>query len=57
MIVNDNGRVAFTIRASSLVPEHTVTAYFNISIYMGNEWHDANSEFNRKNWKIIRIVS
>jgi len=56
-IVNNLGHVHFQIKASANTPEHTVTAYFNISIYMGNEWHDANSEFNRKNWKIIRVVS
>ena len=58
MVLGDDlGHVTFTIRASELVPEYTVSAYFNISIYMGNEWHDANSEFNRKNWKITRVVS
>ena len=57
MITQQNGKVSFTIRASNLTPDFSVTAYFNISIYMGNEWHDANSEFNRKNWKIIRVVS
>lgn len=57
MSAPNNGKVAFTITASSAAPEYTVTAYFNVSIYMGNEWHDANSEFNRKNWKVIRVVS
>ena len=57
MLTTQSGRVSFTIKASSLTPEFTETAYCNISIYMGNEWHDANSEFNRKNWKIKRVVS
>ena len=48
------GKVEFKVTASTLVPAVTQTVHFNVSIYMGNDWHDANSEFNRKDWKLVR---
>ena len=56
MVENEYGKVSFEVRANPDVdaPTSTQTAHFNISIYFGNEWHDANSEFNRKDFRLVR---
>ena len=53
-MILSGGKVEFKVTASTLVPAVTQTVHFNVSIYMGNDWHDANSEFNRKDWKLVR---
>ena len=50
----DNGKVEFTVRANrDLSPSSNQTLFFNVAIYFNGEWHDANSEFNRKNIKLV----
>lgn len=50
----DNGKTEFTISVDpNLTPSTTQTLYFNVAIYFNGEWHDANSEFNRKNFKLV----
>ena len=52
-VYTDNGKAEFTVRVNTnLNPATTQTLYFNVSIYFNGEWHDANSEFNRKNIKL-----
>ena len=45
-------RVDFTVTPSATVPSSTVELHFNVAIQINGEWQDANSEFNRKDWKI-----
>lgn len=50
----DNGKVEFTVKANpSLTPTSSQTLYFNVAIRINGEWVDANSEFNRKNFKLV----
>lgn len=50
----DNGKVEFTVKANrDLSPSSNQTLFFNVAIYFNGEWHDANSEFNRKNIKLV----
>ena len=50
----DNGKAEFTISVNpALSPSTTQNLYFNVAIYFNGEWHDANSEFNRKNFKLV----
>ena len=50
----DNGKAEFTVRVNpDLSPGSTQTLYFNVAVYFNGEWHDANSEFNRKNIKLV----
>ena len=50
----DNGKAEFTVRANpEMAPIATQTLYFNVSLFFNGEWHDANSEFNRKNIKLV----
>ena len=50
----NNGKVEFTVRPNpDITPVTTQTLYFNVSMYFNGDWHDANSEFNRKNIKLI----
>ena len=44
--------VEFTVTPSTTAPPATVELHFNVSIHLNGEWVDANSEFNRKDWKI-----
>ena len=50
------GYIEFNIRANPDIaaPISPQTAHFNVSVYFGNEWHDANSEFNRKDFRLVR---
>ena len=51
----DNGKVEFTVSLNpSLTPTASQTLYFNVAIRINGEWVDANSEFNRKNFKLVR---
>ncbi|MBR4808711.1 MAG: hypothetical protein IK031_00335 [Bacteroidales bacterium] len=53
-VMTDDGKTEFTVRANpARVPSSTQTLYFSVSIYFNGEWHDANSEFNRKNIKLV----
>ena len=54
MFESEYVKVNFTVRESELTPTATQTIHFNVLIRINNEWHDANSEFNRKDWKISR---
>ena len=50
----DNGKVEFTVRPNAdLSPTSTQTLYFNLYMYYNGDWHDVNSEFNRKNIKLV----
>ena len=50
----DNGKAEFTVRVNpEVAPISTQTLYFNVSLFFNGEWHDANSEFNRKNIKLV----
>lgn len=49
-----NGHVEFAVRASEKVPASQQVLHFNVSIYVNGQWRDANSEFNRKDWKLVR---
>lgn len=50
----DNGKAEFTVRVNpDLSPASTQTLFFNVAMYYNGEWHDANSEFNRKNIKLV----
>lgn len=48
------GKVSFTLQASNKTPTSNQVLHFNVSIQLNGTWHDANSEFNRKDWKITR---
>lgn len=53
-VMTDNGKAEFTVSVNTdLSPTSTQTLYFNVSLYFNGEWHDANSEFNRKNIKLV----
>lgn len=45
--------VEFTVTPSTTAPPATVELHFNVAIRLNGEWVDANSEFNRKDWKIV----
>ena len=48
----DNGKVEFVVTPTRS-PASTQTLFFNVAIFMNGEWHDANSEFNRKNIRLV----
>lgn len=51
---DNTGMSVFTVRTNpAKVPTSIQTLYFSVSILLNGEWHDANSEFNRKNIKLI----
>ncbi|MBP5488306.1 MAG: fimbrillin family protein [Bacteroidales bacterium] len=48
-----DGMCEFTVSVNpNLNPSTKQTLYFSVSIFFNGEWHDANSEFNRKNLKL-----
>ena len=50
----ENGMAEFTVSANpDLTPVSSQTLYFNVAIQLNGEWVDANSEFNRKNIKLV----
>ena len=50
----NNGECAFTVSANpDLSPSTTQTLYFSVQLFFNGEWHDANSEFNRKNIRLV----
>jgi len=53
-VTTDNGKAEFTVSVNpDITPSTTQTLYFNVAIYYNGEWHDADSEFNRKNIKLV----
>lgn len=55
MIKNNKGLVEFLVKPNGPVPSQQ-TVHFNLSFQFNGEsqWRDGNSEFNRKDWKIVR---
>lgn len=52
-VLTDNGKAEFEVRVNpDLSPSSTQTLFFDVAIYFNGEWHDANSEFNRKNIRL-----
>lgn len=50
----NNGECAFTVGVNpDLSPSTTQTLYFSVQLFFNGEWHDANSEFNRKNIRLV----
>ena len=50
----NNGECAFTVSVNpDLSPSTTQTLYFSVQLFFNGEWHDANSEFNRKNIRLV----
>ena len=50
----NDGKVEFTVRANlDKTPTSPQTLFFNVAIYFNGDWHDANSEFNRKNIRLV----
>ena len=46
--------ITFTVTPSQTsVPASTVELHFNVAIELNGEWVDANSEINRRNWRIV----
>ena len=50
----DNGKCEFSVSVNpDLSPATTQTLYFSVMLFFNGEWHDANSEFNRKNIRLV----
>lgn len=50
----DNGKCEFTVSVNpDLSPQSTQNLYFSVQLFFNGEWHDANSEFNRKNIRLV----
>ena len=51
----NNGLVEFSVKANGNVPSQQIV-HFNLAFQFNGEtqWRDGNSEFNRKDWKIVR---
>lgn len=50
---NFEGRVLFEVRPNpALQPPSTQELHFNVNIRIGGQWRNANTEFNRKDWKL-----
>lgn len=48
-----DGKVVFEVSPNtSLTPPSTQELHFNVNIRIGGEWRNANTEFNRKDWKL-----
>lgn len=53
-VLTDNGMAEFTVSVNpDMQPSSTQNLYFSIAVYYNGEWHDADSEFNRKNIKLV----
>ena len=54
-LISSGGQVVFTVYPKGPVPSQQ-TVHFNLSFQFNGEsqWRDGNSEFNRKDWKIVR---
>ena len=53
-VYNNNGKCEFTVRVNPEVsPTSTQNLYFSVQLFFNGEWHDANSEFNRKNIRLV----
>ena len=52
---NFHGDVTFYVKAKpGLVLSSTQELHFNVDIMLNGQWRNANTEFNRKDWRIIR---
>ena len=50
----NNGMAEFTVSVNPTVsPTSTQTLFFSVAIQLNGEWVDANSEFNRKNIRLV----
>lgn len=50
----ENGMAEFTVKTNpDRTPTSTQNLYFNVAIQLNGEWVDANSEFNRKNIRLV----
>ena len=50
----DNGKCEFSVSVNpNLSPATTQNLYFSVQLFFNGEWHDANSEFNRKNIRLV----
>lgn len=50
----NNGMAEFTVKTNpDRTPNSTQNLYFNVAIQLNGEWVDANSEFNRKNIRLV----
>ena len=50
----NNGMCEFSVRVNpDLSPSSTQNLYFSVQLFFNGEWHDANSEFNRKNIRLV----
>ena len=50
----ENGKAEFTVSVNpDISPSSTQTLFFNVAIFFNGEWHDADSEFNRKNIRLV----
>lgn len=54
-LISNKGLVEFLVKPNGPVPSQQ-TVHFNLSFQFNGEsqWRDGNSEFNRKDWKIVR---
>ncbi len=50
---NFQGNVEFLIKPKGVVPA-TQTVHFNVDIMLNGQWRNANTEFNRKDWRLTR---
>ena len=53
-VMTDNGKCEFSVSVNpNLSPSTNQTLYFSVQLFFNGEWHDANSEFNRKNIRLV----
>lgn len=53
-VTRENGLASFTVSVNpDLSPTSTQSLYFSVALYFNGEWTDANSEFNRKNIRLV----
>ncbi len=53
-VLTDNGKCEFTVSVNpDLSPTTNQTLYFSVQLFFNGDWHDANSEFNRKNIRLV----
>ena len=50
-----NGHVIFYIKPRGAVPSQQVL-HMNVDILLNGQWRNANTEFNRKDWRVTRDV-
>lgn len=53
-VTTNDGMAEFSVSVNpDLSPSSTQSLYFSVSLYFNGEWTDANSEFNRKNIRLV----